>query len=133
MSMGSRDKRQVTKNNHLLQAMSHAFDGIITMLREERNMRYHVLAAFLVVLVGIFFHIRATDWLWLLLVIFLVFAAEFLNTVTEAVTDLLVSHHYDVEVKKAKDVAAGGVLIAACFAVLVGLIIFGPYVMQLLK
>jgi undecaprenol kinase len=133
MSMGSRDKHQVTKNNHLLQAMSHAFDGIITMLREERNMRYHVLAAFLVVLAGIFFHIRATDWLWLLLVIFLVFAAEFLNTVTEAVTDLLVSHHYDVEVKKAKDVAAGGVLIAACFAVLVGLIIFGPYVMQLLK
>lgn len=133
MSMDSKDKHQVTKNNHLLQAMSHAFDGIITMLREERNMRYHVLAAFLVVLAGIFFHIRAADWLWLLLVIFLVFAAEFLNTVTETVTDLLVSHHYDVEVKKAKDVAAGGVLIAACFAVLVGLIIFGPYIIQLFK
>lgn len=126
MNMGSHDNHQVTKNHHLFQAMGHAFDGIVAMLKEERNMRFHVLAAMLAVIVGWYLRISTTDWLWILLVIFLVFAAEFLNTVTEAVTDLLSNHHYDINVKKAKDVAAGGVLLAALFAVAVGLIIFLP-------
>lgn len=130
MTMDSNDKHhQVDKNHHLLQAMRHAFDGIITMLKEERNMRFHVLSAMAAVVIGWLLKINTADWLWILLVIFLVFAAEFLNTVTEAVTDLLVSHHFDINVKKAKDVAAGGVLLAALFAVLVGLIIFVPRVL----
>lgn len=133
MTMASQDNHQTEKNHHLIQALHHAFDGIVTMLKEERNMRYHTLAAVLALLLGVLLRISTADWLWLLLVIFLVFAAEFLNTVTEAVTDLLVRHQYDIEVKKAKDVAAGGVLIAACFAVVVGLIIFGPRLLNLLK
>lgn len=133
MNMDSNDKHQITKNHHLYQAMRHASDGIVTMLREERNMRFHVIAGMLAVLVGWYLKISRADWLWILLVVFLVFAAEFLNTVTEAVTDLLCSHHYDVNVKKAKDVAAGGVLLAALFAVIVGLIIFVPRIFALLK
>lgn len=131
--MASQGKHQTGKNRHFIQALRHAFDGIVTMLKEERNMRYHVLAASLVLLLGVLLRVSTADWLWLLLVIFLVFAAEFLNTVTEAVTDLLVRHQYDIEVKKAKDVAAGGVLIAACFAIVVGLIIFGPRLLKLIE
>lgn len=131
--MVSQDKHQVEKNRHLIQAMRHALDGIATMFKEERNMRYHFLTAVLAMLIGGLLRIGLSDWLWLLLAIFLVFAAEFLNTVTEAVTDLLVNHHYNVEVKKAKDVAAGGVLLAACFAVLVGVLVFGPYLLRLLN
>ena len=104
----------------------YAAQGIRAALREERNMRFHVIAAMLAVIVGWYLRISTADWLWILLVIFLVFAAEFLNTVTEAVTDLLSNHHYDINVRKAKDVAAGGVLLAALFAVAVGLIIFVP-------
>ncbi len=133
MSMDSNDKHQVTKNRHLLQAMGHAFDGIVAMLRDERNMRFHVLAAVLAVMVGWWLKISTADWLWILLVIFLVLAAEFLNTVTEAITDLLVGHHYDINVKKAKDVAAGGVLLAALFAVAVGAIIFVPRLLALIR
>ena len=133
MSMDSNDKHQVTKNRHLLQAMGHAFDGIVAMLRDERNMRFHVLAAVLAVMVGWWLQISTADWLWILLVIFLVLAAEFLNTVTEAITDLLVGHHYDINVKKAKDVAAGGVLLAALFAVAVGAIIFVPRLLALIR
>lgn len=133
MSMDSNDKHQVTKNRHLLQAMGHAFDGIVAMLRDERNMRFHVLAAVLAVMVGWWLKISTEDWLWILLVIFLVLAAEFLNTVTEAITDLLVGHHYDINVKKAKDVAAGGVLLAALFAVAVGAIIFVPRLLALIR
>ena len=133
MNMDSKDKHQVGKNNHLYQAMAHATTGIVTMVREERNMRFHVLAAVVALLLGWWFRISSNDWLWLLLVIFLVFAAEFLNTVTEAVTDVMVNHQYNVDVKKAKDVAAGGVLLAACFAVVVGLIIFGPHLVDLVR
>lgn len=133
MSMDSKDKRQVGKNHHLYQAMTHAAAGIATMLREERNMRFHVLAAVAALLLGWWCQISSSDWLWLLLVIFLVFAAEFLNTVTEAVTDVMVNHQYNVDVKKAKDVAAGGVLLAAGFAVIVGMIIFGPHLVSLVR
>ena len=107
MNMDSKDKHQVGKNHHLYQAMAHATAGIVAMVREERNMRFHVLAAVVALLLGWWFRISSNDWLWLLLV--------------------------NVDVKKAKDVAAGGVLLAACFAVVVGLIIFGPHLVDLVR
>lgn len=126
--MGSNDKQpQTGKNHHLIQAMGHAIDGITDVISHERNMRYHLLAATVVVVFGLLCHLTKTDWLWILLAILTVFAAEFLNTVTEAVTDLLSQHHYDPNVKRAKDVAAGAVLLTASFAVIVGLFVFGPY------
>ena len=130
--MASKDSRQTEKNHHLIQAMGHAMDGIFDVISQERNMRYHLTAAIVVVILGFLLLVDRLEWLWLLLAILVVFSAEFLNTVTEAVTDLLGEHHYDVNVKKAKDVAAGGVLITAIFAVLVGLIIFLPRIIKLL-
>lgn len=130
--MVSKDNHQVEKNHHLIQAMGHAWDGIIDVVTQERNMRYHLLAAVTVIILGFLLNVDRLEWLWLLLAILVVFSAEFLNTVIEAVTDLLGEHHYDVNIKKAKDVAAGGVLITAIFAVLVGLIIFLPKLLKLL-
>jgi undecaprenol kinase len=130
--MASKDNHQVEKNHHLIQAMGHAWDGIIDVVTQERNMRYHLLAAVTVIILGFLLNVDRLEWLWLLLAILVVFSAEFLNTVIEAVTDLLGEHHYDVNIKKAKDVAAGGVLITAIFAVLVGLIIFLPKLLKLL-
>ena len=130
--MVSKDNHQVEKNHHLIQAMGHAWDGIIDVVTQERNMRYHLLAAVTVIILGFLLNVDRLEWLWLLLAILVVFSAEFLNTVIEAVTDLLGEHHYDVNIKKAKDVAAGGVLITAIFAVLVGLIIFLPKLVKLL-
>lgn len=130
--MASKDNHQIEKNHHLIQAMGHAWDGIVDVVTQERNMRYHLLAAVVVIICGFLLHVDRLEWLWLLLAILVVFSAEFLNTVIEAVTDLLGEHHYDVNIKKAKDVAAGGVLITAIFAVLVGLIIFLPKLLKLL-
>lgn len=133
MNMGSPDKHQTGKNHHLIQAMGHAIDGITQVLREERNMRYHVAAAIITIVVAVLLRITVMEWLWILLAIFMVFTAEFLNTVTEAITDLIAGHHYELNVKRAKDVAAGGVLIAALFAVLVGLIIFVPRLVAIIR
>ncbi|WP_423241714.1 diacylglycerol kinase family protein [Limosilactobacillus fermentum] len=67
------------------------------------------------------------------LAIFTVISAEFTNTVVEALVDLIVRHHFDLNAKHAKDVAAGAVLCAASFAVVVGLLIFVPHLLKLLN
>ena len=131
--MDSRDKHQTDKNRHLIQAIRHGNDASIQVLREERKMRYDLLAACLAIIMSALLQISAMEWLWILLAIFVVFTSEFLNTVTEAVTDLIVDHHYELNVKKAKDVAAGGVLISAIFSVLVGLIIFIPRILAIIR
>lgn len=130
--MASRDSHQTGKNHHLIQAIGHALDGIVDVVSQERNMRYHLAAAIAVVILGLWLRVTRFEWLWLFLAILVVFSAEFLNTVIEAITDLLGEHHYDINVKKAKDVAAGAVLITAIFAVLVGAIIFLPRIIKLL-
>lgn len=132
MNMDSPDKKQVGKNHRLMQAMSHASQGVWEVITQERNMRYHIAASILVVIAGLWLHIRAWEWLWLFLAIFTVFSAEFMNTVAESFCDLLVGHRYDVHVKKIKDVSAGAVLLAAGFAVVVGLIVFVPALLAFL-
>ncbi|MDN6436445.1 diacylglycerol kinase family protein, partial [Lentilactobacillus parabuchneri] len=59
--------------------------------------------------------------------------SEVLNTIVENVVDLIVGHHFDALAKRAKDVAAGGVLLSALFAVIIGMLIFVPKFLALLK
>ncbi|WP_369473020.1 diacylglycerol kinase [Secundilactobacillus kimchicus] len=59
------------------------------------------------------------------------FSAEVLNTVVESIVDLLVGNRYDDAAKKAKDVAAAGVLLSALFAVLIGCLVYIPAVLAL--
>ena len=99
------------------------------VISKERNMRYHLAASVIVIICGLLLRVAAWEWLWLFLAIFTVFSAEFMNTVAESFCDLVVGHQFDFNVKKIKDVSAGGVLIAALFAVIVGLIIFIPRLM----
>lgn len=132
MNMDSPDK-QTTKNHRLTQAMRHSIHGIWQVISQERNMRYHISASIIVVIAGLCLQLRPWEWLWLFLAIFTVFSAEFMNTVAETFCDLLVGHRFDLNVKKIKDVSAGAVLIAALFAVLVGLIIFGPRLLGLIE
>lgn len=131
MNMDSPDK-QTTKNHRLMQAMRHSLHGIWVVISQERNMRYHIVASVLVVIAGLVFRLLPWEWLWLFLAIFTVFSAEFMNTVAETFCDLLVGHQFNLNVKKIKDVSAGAVLIAALFAVIVGLIIFGPRLLTLI-
>lgn len=126
------DKHQTSKNRHFIQALYHALDGIGAVIMEERNMRFHVFGATAVIVMGLLLHLNGQQWLWLFLAITAVFAAEFLNTVVETLCDLIVGHHYDPNVKKAKDVAAGMVLLMALFAVIVGLLVMGPPLLKVI-
>ncbi|GAX01779.1 diacylglycerol kinase family protein [Secundilactobacillus silagei] len=127
--MGLNDK-QVKKNKNFFQSLLHALSGIYSLVSTERNFRKHIVMAVMAVLLGIWLQLTVNEWLWITLAIFVVVVAEVLNTVVESIVDLIVGPHYHKEAKKAKDVAAGGVLIAAFFAVVIGCLIFIPELMQ---
>lgn len=129
--MDSHDKKphQVAKNTTFLQALGHAIEGIGQLLVRERNMRFHFLAAVIVLIVGIYVGLGRSDWLWITIAVFTVIMAEFVNTMVEAIVDLIVGERYEPLAKIAKDVAAGAVLASVMFAVVVGVLIFQPYLL----
>lgn len=108
-----------------LQSFAYAFNGFLILIKEEANARIHLLATLVVVALGFYFDIAAMEWIALILCIALVFAMEFLNSAIENLADF-VSPQKHALIKKAKDLAAGGVLIAAIAALVVGLVVFVP-------
>lgn len=100
--------------------------GLVLLIRSQPNFRFHLLAAAGVIGAGLYFRVEAWEWVALLLSISSVLVAEALNSALEFLTDL-VSPEYNPLAGKAKDAAAGAVLIAALLAVGVGLVVFLPY------
>ena len=135
--MDLNDKEQKTtvnnwKNRHFFQSLRYAIIGLKTAYREERNLRFHVSAITLVVIMGLAFNVTIGEWLWLFLSIFLVISSEVWNSAIENVVDLATNYKRHPLAKKAKDMAAAAVLLAAIFSVITGLLIFGPKIWQLL-
>ena len=95
-------------------------------------MKIHCLAIIFVTLAGTLFQITATQWCICLLLFALVAALELVNTAIEAVVDLVTEEKKPLA-KIAKDTAAGAVLFAAIISVIIGCIIFLPYVLELLE
>lgn len=116
--------------NKLALSFRYALKGIATAFIKERNMKIHAVAVVLVVWAGFYFHIESTQWLILLLTIAFVIGLEMINTAIEALVDL-VTEEYRRLAAIAKDVAAGAVLISSIIAVIIGLIIFVPYLTTL--
>lgn len=127
MASHDNNDRRVLRNSSFIRALKNSLYGIYTMLVRERNLRIHVVLAALVVAVGIYFKLSRSDWLWLFIAVFSAVTSEFVNTIIESVVDLIVEHKFHPLAKVAKDVAAGGVLIAVFFEILVLVIIFQPY------
>lgn len=132
--MDSRDNNSPKKwkNRTLVASMEFAITGIITAFKEERNMRKHMISAILAIIAGTVFRISVTEWLFLLLAIFLVITFEIINSAIENVVDLASNYHFSMLAKNAKDMAAGAVLIISGYTVLTGLIIFVPKIIALI-
>ena len=130
--MDSQDNKRKWQNRDLLSSLDFALTGIFTAFQEERNMRKHAVTSLLVVLAGFVFQVSKIEWLFLLLSIFLVIAFEILNSAIENVVDLASHYHFSMLAKKAKDMAAGAVLVVSLFAAVTGLIIFIPRIWDLL-
>jgi diacylglycerol kinase (ATP) len=80
-----------------------------------------------VVIAGFFLGVTPQDWRWLVLGIALVWGAEAMNTAVEMACDAISQDHHPL-IGKAKDAAAGAVLVAAIAAVIIGALVFWPYV-----
>ncbi|MCL1921618.1 MAG: diacylglycerol kinase family protein [Kiritimatiellaeota bacterium] len=105
-----------------------AFAGIWTLLRTQHNMRVHLAAALAAAGCGAYAGLSAVEWCVIVLTVMAVWVAEAFNTAVEFLADR-VSTDYHPLIKCAKDVAAGAVLITAIGAVVIGAIIFLPYVL----
>jgi diacylglycerol kinase len=116
---------------HHTVSFKRAFEGIRHTFRTQPNLRIHLVTAIIVLIFGVYFGLSRFEWLLILFTIMWVITAEMLNTSLESIVNLI-THEYRQEAKIAKDVAAGMVLIGALGAVIVGLVIFTPYLLKLL-
>ena len=96
----------------ILESFNVAFEGIIHVLRTQRNMRIHFLIAVTVLVAALAVDVSKIELIVLLLSIAFVLIAEMINTAVEAAVDIA-STSFDPMAKLAKDIAAGAVLIAA--------------------
>jgi len=102
------------------------------MISSQHNAWIHAIATVVVVIISICFGLTRTEWCWIILAIISVWTAEALNTAFEFLTDVASPGIHPLA-EKAKDVAAGAVLIAAIGSALIGLLVFGPYVLALVN
>ncbi len=116
---------------NLIKSFAVAFKGLKVAVREERNMKIHLLAAIVVIAAGFYFEITSIEWLVIMVMIGLVICAELINSAIENLTDL-VSKEKQPLAGKVKDVAAGAVLFASFISVIVAIIIFAKYFKALL-
>ncbi len=118
--------------NSLLKSFGYALEGIHLAFKYNRNIRIHFLAAILVIIASIILKVNAFEMGILGVMILLVICTEMINTAIEEVVNLLVNEHRK-EAKIAKDVSAGMVLLTAMGSVIVGVLIFVPHILKLLR
>jgi diacylglycerol kinase (ATP) len=112
-----------------LRSFRYAGRGLRTMLASQHNAWIHAGATLLAMICGALFSVDRSEWLALILAIVAVWTAEALNTAFEFLCDVA-SPEFHPLVEKAKDVAAGAVLITALGAAATGALVFGPRVLQ---
>ena len=115
-----------------LQSFKYAVRGIRIMLKSQENAWIHAIVSVLVLIGGALACLSAAQWCWLVLAIMAVWTAEALNTALELLADVA-SPEFHPLVGKAKDVAAGAVLISAIGSVVIGILVLGPCLLRFLR
>ena len=107
----------------ILESFNYAFEGVIHVLRTQRNMRIHFLIAVVVLAAAVVVGVTRFELIALLLAIAFVLIAEMINTAIEHTIDVATTS-FDPMAKLAKDIASGAVLIASVNAVGIGYLVF---------
>lgn len=113
----------------LLKSFTYAYKGLYKVFREEQNLRVQSISGMIAVIAGVFFRINAIEWAVIILCISIVLIMEVVNSATERVTDVL-KPRIDNYVKEIKDIMAAAVLLSSIAAVIIGFIIFLPYLIS---
>ncbi len=117
-------KEKATK---FFNGFKYAFNGVVAGT-EGRNMKVHLLVTFFVIVFGLSVDLANFEWVIVGILIALVISAELMNTAIEELADLIRDHEsleYQAT-KKARDLAAGSVLVLAAMAAIIGFFIFIP-------
>lgn len=118
-------KRKPHFIRHRLNSFGYALQGIATAFTSEVNLRWHLLSAAVVVIIGVYTGLSLTKWAMLCFAIGLVLMAELFNTAIEVIVNLVSPEHHPLA-GKAKDIAAGAVLVASVTAACIGVLVFFP-------
>ena len=113
----------MTTRPSIIESFNYAIEGVIHVLRTQRNMRIHFAIAVAVLVIAVAVGVSRLELIALLLSITFVLVAEMINTAVEGTIDAATTS-FDPMAKLAKDIAAGAVLIAAVNAVAVGYLVF---------
>lgn len=114
-----------------LSSFKFAFQGLLSLVKNEHNARIHLLATILAIVLGIVMKINVTEWALLTIVIGLVFISELFNTAIEKLADF-VHPEWNDQIKKVKDYAAAAVFISAIIALVAGGLIFIPRILAMM-
>lgn len=116
----------------LFKSLACALQGVAFLVRTQPNARIHLLAAVLVCAAGAAVGLSLEEWLWITVAIVLVWGAEAFNTALEQLADALHPEQHP-EIGRAKDVAAAAVLILALGAAAIGMLVFMPHLVDLMR
>jgi diacylglycerol kinase len=107
------------------ESFRYAWQGIVYVVRTQRNVRVHLAAAVLVLVLAVLLHLSRIEIAVLVGCIMVVVAAEMVNTVAESIVDLVTDRYHHLA-KVAKDAAAGAVLVTAIGSAVIGVLLLGP-------
>jgi diacylglycerol kinase (ATP) len=114
-----------------LRSFGYAAAGLRAMLALQHNARIHAVATLAVLALSAALGLSGSEWRWIIAAIAAVWSTEALNTALESLADAVAPDPHPL-VGRAKDAAAGAVLVAAIGAALIGLLVLGPHLLALL-
>lgn len=120
------------KNRNFISALKNSFNGIKYVFTTQRNLKIQLVIGIIAILAGFILKISILEWTIITAIIFMVFFSELLNTVVETIVDMI-TIEYNENAKIAKDIAAGAVTLVSMASVIIGLLIFLPKILEIMK
>lgn len=120
------------KNRKWIDAFKNSINGFKNVFKNERNIKIEIVFAAIATIFGFLLKISEIEFSIIIVVIFIVFITEFLNTAIENTVDMI-SMEYEEKAKNAKDISSAAVTLSAVLSVIVGVIIFLPKLIYLIN
>ncbi len=136
MSLVSKKKKKFNRGKQFgikkqINNFKYCFDGIIYALTNEQSMMSHFIIAIVTILFGFIVKLSKIEWFIVIILIALVIAVEFVNTSIEAVVDMVMPDMHPLA-KIAKDTASAAVLVVAIVALIIGILIYVPKILEIM-
>lgn len=116
----------------LINSFKYAFEGLSVAIKKEQNLKIHIFIMIMVIVCGIFLKINKVEWIICIICFAIVIGGELINTAIETVVDIAMPE-INEKAKIAKDVSASAVLVAAIASAVIGMMIFIPKIIELVK